>query len=91
MAKCPEMSEEERTKAFSSGFRAEWRMAIAGWEPARMVDAINKPVSVEEVWNETSRSYRKCSPAGRNEEPNNANRTPFPVFQRQPQAPHEGT
>lgn len=62
VAKCLDMSEEERTKAFIRGLRAEWRMAIAGWEPTRMIDAINKAVAMEEVWNETNRTHRKRSP-----------------------------
>lgn len=61
VARCIGMSEEERTKAFIRGLRAEWRMAIAGWEPSRMVEAINKAAAIEEVWNKANGGYSRPS------------------------------
>lgn len=61
VAKCWNISEQEKAKAFIRGLRPEWRMAIAGTEPTCMIEAINKAVAVEEIWNETRRSYKRYS------------------------------
>lgn len=61
LARCWDMSEQEKTRAFIRGLRPEWRMAIAGNEPTHMVDAINKAVAMEEIWFEAGGSSRRKS------------------------------